>query len=75
MQSSYENDEVWKSCLRLQLFLLLLLILSKGLAVTLSPRFISVYSRTMVAIINAGYNLRLNSLGVVNSEEGIGILE
>lgn len=73
MQSIYENDEVWKSCLRL--FLLLLLILSKGLAVTLSPHFISVYSRTMVAIINAGYNLRLNSLGVVNSEEGIGILE
>lgn len=54
---------------------MLLLILSKGLAVTLSPHFISVYSRTMVAIINAGYNLRLNSLGVVNSEEGIGILE
>lgn len=73
MQSIYENDEVWKSCLRL--FLLLLLILSKGLAVTLSPHFIFVYSRTMVAIINAGYNLRLNSLGVVNSEEGIGILE
>lgn len=39
LQSSYENGEVKRSCLRLELFILLFLTLSKDLATTLITAF------------------------------------